>query len=102
MARKIQVTPEQLESAATAISGLAGDYKNLYSEFYTETSAMANTWKGEDNIAFINQIGEFKDDFEKMYDLMMQYVDFLQKSAKAYRTTQENVVTEAKKLVTNG
>ena len=102
MARTIKVTPEQLESAATAISGMADEYKNLYTEYYSETSAMANTWKGEDNIAFINQIGEFKDDFENMHGLMLQYVDFLQKSAKAYRTTQENVVTEAKKLVTNG
>lgn len=102
MARTIKVTPEQLESAATAISGMASDYKNLYNEFYSETSAMASTWKGEDNIAYTNQIAEFKDDFEKMHDLMMQYVDFLQKSAKAYRTTQENVVIEAKKLVTNG
>lgn len=102
MARTIKVSPEQLESTATAISGMAEEYKNLYTEFYSETSAMANTWKGEDNLAFINQIAEFKDDFESMHTLIEAYVDFLQKSAKAYRTTQDNVVSEAKKLATNG
>lgn len=99
MARIIKVTPEELESAATAISGMAEEYKNLYTKLYSETSAMANTWKGEDNLAFIKQIGEFKDCFNDMHELMLQYVNFLRTSAKAYRTTQDNVVEEAQKLV---
>lgn len=30
MARTIKVTPEQLESAATAISGMAEEYKSVH------------------------------------------------------------------------
>lgn len=99
MARVIKVTPEQLERTATAISGLADEYKNLYDQFYSETNAMADKWKGDDNLAFINQIDGFKDDFKLMHTEMMKYVDFLQKSAKAYRDTQENVVSQAKNLI---
>jgi WXG100 family type VII secretion target len=99
MARTIQVTPEQLESTAGRIESLAADYKTQYNQLYSETNAMASTWSGKDNVAFVNQIGGFKDDFEKMHALMLNYADFLRKSAKAYRDTQDTVVSEARKLV---
>lgn len=99
MARNIQVTPEQLESAAGRIENLAGDYKTQYDQLYSETNAMASTWNGKDNTAFVDQIAGFKDDFEKMHTLMLNYADFLRKSAKAYRDTQDTVVSEARKLV---
>ncbi len=99
MARTIQVTPEQLNTTATTIESLATDYKSQYEQLYSETSAMAATWSGKDNTAFVDQIAGFKDDFEKMFNLMNNYVDFLRKSAKAYQDTQDAVVAAAQKLV---
>ncbi len=99
MARTIQVTPEQLESTAGRIESLAADYKAQYDQLYSETNAMAATWSGKDNVAFVQQIDGFKDDFSKMHTLMLNYADFLRKSAKAYRDTQDTVVSEARKLV---
>lgn len=98
MARTIQVTPEQMESTAGRIENLAADYKTQYNQLYSETNAMASTWDGKDNVAFVNQIAGFKDDFEKMHALMCDYAVFLRKSAKAYRGTQDAVVAEARKL----
>ncbi len=98
MARTIQVTPEQLESTASRIESLAADYKTQYDQLYSETNAMASTWSGKDNAAFVNQIDGFKDDFAKMHTLMLNYADFLRKSAKAYRDTQDTIVSEARKL----
>ncbi len=99
MARTIEVTPEMLESAAKKINGLAGEYKTQYDALYKETGNMATTWNGKDNQAYINQINGYKDDFEKMQNLMISYADFLTKSAKSYRDTQDTVVANAKKLV---
>lgn len=99
MARTIQVTPEQLETTAGRIEALATDYRTSYDKLYSETDAMASTWNGKDNVAFVNQIAGFKDDFAKMYTLMNNYADFLKKSAKAYRDTQETIASEARKLV---
>lgn len=98
MARTIQVTPELLESAATKIDGLAAEYKEQYNVLYSETNAMKASWDGKDNQAFIDQIAGFKDDFEKMHTLMLNYSEFLKKSAKAYRETQNTLVNEARKL----
>ena len=99
MARTIQVTPEYLVSAAKSIHDLANDYKAQYDQLYTKTGEMATSWKGKDNIAYIDQISGFKDDFGKMYELMLAYEDFLVKSADAYTKAQNTVVTEARKLV---
>lgn len=99
MARTIQVTPELLESAAGKIESLAGDYKTQYDQLYSETNAMASSWSGKDNVAFVDQIAGFKDDFEKMHTLMLEYADFLKKSARGYRDTQDGIVSEARKLV---
>lgn len=99
MARTIQVTPEQLETTAGRIEGLAAEYETQYKNLYSETSAMASTWSGKDNVAFTEQIAGFKDDFEKMHTLMLNYADFLRKSAKAYRETQDAIVAEARRLV---
>lgn len=98
MAKTIQVTPDQLDTTASKIEGLAGDYKEQYDLLYSETGAMATAWEGKDNIAFIDQINGFKDDFDKMYNLMNSYATFLRDSAKAYRETQNAVTTAAKKL----
>jgi WXG100 family type VII secretion target len=98
MARVIEVTPEQLETTAGRIEGLAADYKAQYEKLYSETSAMASTWNGKDNVAFVNQIDGFKDDLMKMHNEMLKYADYLRKTAKAYRDTQDTVVSEARKL----
>ena len=98
MARVIQVTPEYLETAAGKIEGLAADYKAQYDALYQETGALAATYSGKDYKAFTDQIAGFKDDFAKMHTLMLNYADYLRKSAKAYRETQQNVITQARSL----
>lgn len=99
--RIIAVTPEQLERTATQIEGLASDYKSQYTKLYGETNAMQSTWNGKDNVAFTQRIAGFKDDFDRMYDLMNKYAAFLRDSAKKYRTTQDNVANEARGLRNN-
>ncbi|MCI9292260.1 MAG: WXG100 family type VII secretion target [Erysipelotrichaceae bacterium] len=98
MAKVIEVTPAQLESAAGKIDGHAGDYQSLYQEFYKVTDDMAANWDGKDNLAFIERISGFRDDFQKMYQLMLDYADYLRKAAKNYRDTQDSITSQAKNL----
>lgn len=98
MARNIIVTPGELETAASKIEGLAADYETQYKTLYSKTDSLANTWKGEDNQAFVNQIAEFKPDLQNMKQLMDSYADFLRKAAKSYRDTQDAVTSQARTL----
>lgn len=97
-ARKITVTPDELKNAASKISGLAGEYQTQYNNLYAETDALAATWSGKDNKAFIARINGFKEDFKKMHDLMIDYKDFLQKSGETYQKTLDAITADANKL----
>ena len=101
MAEQILVTPEQLESAAQRISGLADEYKGKYDSLYEKIEELASTWQGADSRKFAEQTAGFRDDFQKMFTLMMDYVDYLKKTAAAYRNPQDTAVREASKLVNN-
>lgn len=98
MPRNILVTPEELNSAASKIQGLAAEYKTMYEKLYSENNAMASTWNGKDNLAYIEQIAGFKDDFDRMHSLMLSYADYLIKSARAYKGVLDSVTSEANKL----
>ncbi|MBR4050448.1 MAG: WXG100 family type VII secretion target [Clostridia bacterium] len=94
----INVTPRELMSAASRIQDLAGEYQNQYKAVYQRTEEMGSTWKDEANRTFIRRIEGFQDDLNKMYDLMNDYAEYLQKAADAYERTQKAVIDAAQKL----
>jgi len=98
MARKIIVDPAKLETASQKMDAQAADYEKQYNQLFNEVDAMGAAWKGTDNKAFVDQIKGFMDDFQQMKGLMVEYSDFLKKSANAYRETQNNIYNQAKSL----
>jgi WXG100 family type VII secretion target len=98
MGKQITVTPSELESVAGKISQWTTDYRNFVKELYGEIDAMSKAWQGADNLAYTNQVKGFEEDFQAMANLMNQYEDFLRKSAKAYRDTQNEIKTQAGSL----
>jgi len=98
-ARKITVTPEQLNNAAAKIDQSSGEYQRTYTQLYTEVESMRAAWDGADNAAFTSQIKGFEDDFQLMHKLMNDYAEFLKISAKNYDTTQNDIISQASKLV---
>ncbi|MFC4302820.1 WXG100 family type VII secretion target [Cohnella boryungensis] len=98
MARKITVSPAKLESAAQKMDAHSGEYEKLYQQLFSEVDGMGAAWQGADNIAFVNQIKGFTDDFQNMTALMRQYSEFLKLSAKAYKDTQDEAINQAKRL----
>lgn len=98
MARTIMVDPAKLEAAAQQMDAQAADYEKLYQQLFNEVDGMGAAWQGADNIAFVNQIKGFNDDFQKMVALMRQYSEFLRTSAKTYRETQNEIINQAKRL----
>ena len=92
------VDPVQLEKAANDIDAQAADYEKVYRQLFNEVDGMGAAWQGADNLAFVNQIKGFMDDFDKMTQLMRQYSQFLKDSATTYRNTQNEIVAAAQKL----
>lgn len=99
MARgQIVVETGQLDSTAGRVEQLAGDYRSEYSTLFELVASMKSAWDGEDNVAFVNQIEGFRDDFQRMEQLMRDYAAYLRKAAQTYRDTQDTVAAQAKNL----
>lgn len=96
--RSITVNPAKMKSVSEQIKTLSNEYKKQYEQLFNEVNAMASAWKGADNIAYTTQIEGFREDFELMYKLMINYTEFLDDSAKIYQMTQDEVASQAKRL----
>ncbi len=96
--RSITVDPAKLEAAASKIDTHYADYERTYKQLFSEVEGMAAAWQGKDNEAYTTQIKGFEDDFQKMVALMKEYAEFLRKSAAAYRSAQEEVASQARRL----
>lgn len=98
MGRTIVVNPAKLSSTSNSITSQANDYERQYKQLFSEVDGMGAAWQGADNLAFVNQIKGFMDDFQKMTALMRQYSEFLSQSAKTYTQAQNDTVSAAKRL----
>ncbi len=98
MATTIKVTPQDLQNASGQISSLAGEYKSEYEALFREVHEMQGKWDGQDNTAYTKQVDGFRDDFDNMYKLMIQYSEYLKSTAKAYADAQENIKSAATTL----
>ena len=98
MSRKIMVEPSRLDTAASKIEALVGEYQKLYAQLYSEVDGLGAAWKGQDNVAFVTQIKGFEDDFQNMSAIMSEYARFLRDSATKYRETQTEVMNSARRL----
>lgn len=95
---KIVVETTQLDQTATRVENLAGTYNTTYTKLFQTVQGMKTVYGGKDSEAFITQIEGFQDDFERMETLMKDYATYIRKVAKAYRDTQDNIVSSAKTL----
>ena len=93
---KIMVDPTKLELVASKIEEQAADYSKLYQQLFTE--AMGKAWQGADNIAYTTQIEGFREDLNKIKQVLDEYSSFLRQSAKVYKSTQDEVISKAKTL----
>lgn len=98
MSRTIIVDPVKLESAARLIEQQVADYERQYKQLFSEVDGMGSAWQGADNIAFVTQIKGFMDDFQLMVGSMREYAEFLKLSAQKYKATQEDVISNARRL----
>lgn len=98
MTRNITATPEQMLSAADKIESISIDYQKVYMKMYTEIDNMRTAWDGADNAAYTAQVKGFEDDFQLMYKLMLDYAAFVRMSAKAYKHTQDEIISAAGNL----
>lgn len=99
MSMKINVDPSRLEASASHIEQMYTTYEQEYRRLFQNVQTMGNSWQGKDNQAFVQQIKGFEHDFVAMRNVMKEYAEFLKASARAYRNTQNERASQARRLI---
>ena len=94
----IKATYEEIHESASRISQASGDYITSVNDLYERIDGLANSWKGADNLSFVNTVNGYKNDIKTLGDIVNDYAIFLNKSADAINDAQENVANLATKL----
>ncbi len=97
--RHITVEPAVLESSAMMMEQLNAEYHQNVSALFEGVDLLSQSWQGKDNLAFTSQIKGFDQDMRQIYALCTQYIEFLRTSARAYRDTQNELVSQVSSLV---
>ena len=95
----IKVEPWQLDACASHMEANRIVYENHINELYSMVDALQASWHGKDNVAFTTEIQKYEGTLRSMAVLCAQYGDFLKNSAAAYRSTQDELVSCAARLV---
>ncbi len=96
--KNIKVTPDELIKAAEKVSQMADNYRNLYERLYGVVDGMTAGWDAADNVAFVEQINGFREEFKAMAEHLTTSSETLKQQAGNYNTTVETNVQQAKKL----
>ena len=93
----IQVTTEQLTTAATRMDSEANLYEQTYRQLLEKIRTMA-AWQGKDSQAFKDQVAGFEDNLRETVQTAREYAGYLRRSAQEYETAQSSVLSSARGL----
>ena len=98
MAKRIRVTPEELQAASGQFAELSVSYTDIYSQLLQQASTMGQAWEGEDNQQFVNQITGFTEELKSMADKLQTASDALKVQANNYSERQQSNMQSVKQL----
>lgn len=96
---KLTVDTEIMQSVADRLSQLSEEYNSLHSSLLNKASTMGEAWKSPDNLAYVEQIQGFLDDFQNMTKHIEQCSQALHQQASNYQTICDENIASVKKLI---
>jgi len=95
---KLIVDPPELHKVSQRLLELSGEYDDVYKRLMNTATTMGESWKAEDNLAFVEQITGFCDDLEYMVNRLVQASETLKQQAVNYETTRDTNITNVRQL----
>lgn len=95
--RRITVNTDTVRNVGSKIeTDYAPTYQRTYSDMFSKMEALNGTWNGTDFGEYSKRVLSFKEDFNEMYKALLTYSEYLKKSADAYETAQNTVLSDAR------
>ena len=95
---KLIVNFEAIQGEVNRLNDLLEDYRILYGKLFNVVDQSSLYWKGKDQETYIRKIHESESYFEKMFQLLQQYISFIEKSLKSYRLCQDEAEASIRRL----
>ena len=101
MATEWAVTTERLVSSANVIEEKTARYDSEWAKLYTELQSLKSSqWQGIASDTFNAKLEAYKNDFEAMSQILLNYATFLKAAADNYVKTEEALKDAASGLHT--
>lgn len=83
---------QEMFALAQKMFDKADEFKNIYGRMFSVINAdLSQSWKGPDSDSFIERTNSVQVKFEKMYDILYSYGEFMLDAARRYqKETEEN------------
>lgn len=99
MANKWAVTTENLVSSAGFIEEKTAKYNSEWAKLYTELQSLKSAqWQGIASDAFNAKLEAYRNDFQEMAKVLLEYVNYLRTAADNYVKTEEAIKDAASNL----
>ena len=101
MANKWAVTTERLVSSAGVIEEKTAKYNSEWAKLYTELQSLKSAqWQGIASDTFNAKLEAYRNDFEEMSKVLLEYANYLRTAADNYVKTEEAIKDAASSLHT--
>ncbi|OPY59244.1 MAG: hypothetical protein A4E55_00297 [Pelotomaculum sp. PtaU1.Bin035] len=93
-----KVEPQRLNNSAKVINDKVSEYNREVAGIYSAIDNLAVEWKGQTSDTFKQQIEGYRNDFDKIAEILTGYSNMLVKAATKYDTTDSKLAGDAKRL----
>ena len=101
MANEWAVTTEKLEQSAGVIEEKTSKYNAEWEKLYAELQNLRTAqWQGIASETFHTKLEGYKNDFQDMAAVLLEYAEFLRTAAMNYKNTEEELTEAANNLYT--
>ena len=101
MANQWSVTTERLVTSAGVIEEKTARYNSEWAKLYTELQSLKSAqWQGIASDTFNAKLEAYRNDFEEMSKVLLEYAAYLKTAAENYVKTEEAIKDAASSLHT--
>lgn len=101
MAEKWTVTTENLVASAGVIEEKTAKYNSEWAKLYTELQSLKSAqWQGIASDTFNTKLEGYRNDFEEMSKILLDFATYLRNAADNYVKTEESLKDAASNLHT--
>lgn len=95
---QIRVNYEELNASGQYLKQKANQYEEIVVRIASTAKQTSQSWQGEDQQAFLQQMEQLQPKLKRMIDVIQAYSNVLITSANAYQQLQQNRMMQARNL----